>query len=190
MRRRPGGIQASAHTYMWCACVGAHVRLHGTCLLNDTVVLLGERTYTGTSRVGTVLRQANDTHLPALMASDVWVRNQAWTGGWVFVVYLLRFVVLCVLCPHACLCVSYIHTCSVIQSSSSLPSGGFVVVLGSIQVAISNATRYMQVHLTVHTCIPNACMCTPCDFCAVCAQPQLPIDVILAICGLRHTLQL
>ena len=63
------------------SAVGSHVVLHGTCLLNDTVVLFGERSYSGTSRVGTVLRQANDTHLQALVASDVWVRNEAWTGG-------------------------------------------------------------------------------------------------------------
>jgi hypothetical protein len=56
---------------------GDRIQIHGTCLLNATIVLLGDRTYEGDSRTGTILRQASGSNLPALVASDS--RNDDWT---------------------------------------------------------------------------------------------------------------
>src|SRR5580658_11146490 len=56
---------------------GDRIQIHRTCLLNATVVLLGDRSYEGDSRTGTVLRQASGSNLPALLASDSW--NGDWT---------------------------------------------------------------------------------------------------------------
>jgi hypothetical protein len=53
------------------------IQIHGTRPLNATVVLLGDRSYEGDSRTGTVLRQASGSNLPALLASDSW--NGDWT---------------------------------------------------------------------------------------------------------------
>jgi hypothetical protein len=57
---------------------GDRIQIHGTCLLNAAVVLLGDRTYEGDSRTGTILRQASGSNLPALVASDSW--NDDWTN--------------------------------------------------------------------------------------------------------------
>jgi hypothetical protein len=59
---------------------GDRIQIHGTCLLNATVVLLGDRTYEGDSRTGTVLRQASGSNLPALLASDSWNDDWTYTG--------------------------------------------------------------------------------------------------------------
>jgi hypothetical protein len=59
---------------------GDRIQIHRTCLLNATVVLLGDRTYEGDSRTGTVLRQASGSNLPALFASDSWNDNWSYTG--------------------------------------------------------------------------------------------------------------
>jgi hypothetical protein len=59
---------------------GDRIQIHGTCLLNATIVLLGDRTYEGDSRTGTILRQADGTNLPALLASDSWSDDWTHTG--------------------------------------------------------------------------------------------------------------
>ena len=60
---------------------GDRIQIHGTCLLNATVVLLGDRTYEGDSRTGTILRQAGGSNLPALVASDSWNDDWTYTGA-------------------------------------------------------------------------------------------------------------
>lgn len=59
---------------------GAQVFLSGPCLITRTVKLLGDRTYTGGSRTGTVLKQADGANLQAMMASDSYLDNSATTG--------------------------------------------------------------------------------------------------------------
>jgi parallel beta-helix repeat protein len=59
---------------------GDSVRIHGTCLVNATIILYGDRSYIGDSRTGTVIRQANGANLPALVASDSWDSNAPGTG--------------------------------------------------------------------------------------------------------------
>jgi hypothetical protein len=59
---------------------GDRIQIHGICLLNATVVLLGDRTYEGDSRTGTILRQAGGSNLPALVASDSWNNDWTYTG--------------------------------------------------------------------------------------------------------------
>jgi hypothetical protein len=51
---------------------GDLIQIHGTCLVDATIVLLGDRTYQGDSRTGTVIRQASGANLPAVLASDSW----------------------------------------------------------------------------------------------------------------------
>ncbi len=68
-----GAIQTSA--------AGSRIAIHGTCSLTDTVVLRGNRTYSGDSRTGTILRQANGSNLPALLAGETWQTNGASTGS-------------------------------------------------------------------------------------------------------------
>lgn len=58
---------------------GAEILFRGQFLLTQTVRLLGDRTYRGESRTGTVLRQADGANLPALMASSVYIDNKPWT---------------------------------------------------------------------------------------------------------------
>lgn len=60
---------------------GDQVRIHGSCMLNATVCLNGDRAYFGDSRAGTVLKQAAGARLPALLASDSWCANDAFTGA-------------------------------------------------------------------------------------------------------------
>ncbi len=60
---------------------GDQVRIHGSCLINQTIVLLGDRSYLGDSRTGTVIRQANGSNLPAMLASDSWNADTTYTGG-------------------------------------------------------------------------------------------------------------
>lgn len=59
---------------------GDTILFHGTCLTNQTIVLLGERNYYGESKNATTIRQAPGANLPALMASDSWVSNSTTTG--------------------------------------------------------------------------------------------------------------
>jgi hypothetical protein len=58
---------------------GSVIQIGGTCLLNRGIVLLSNRTYTGASRTGTVLRQ--DAAMPYVLASSAYVDNSATTGS-------------------------------------------------------------------------------------------------------------
>lgn len=58
---------------------GSVIQIGGTCLLDKGIVLLPNRTYTGTNRTGTVLRQA--AAMPYVLASSAYVDNSATTGS-------------------------------------------------------------------------------------------------------------
>jgi Right handed beta helix region len=58
---------------------GSDIQIGGTCLLDRGIVLLPNRTYTGASRTGTVLRQ--DAAMPYVLASSAYVNNSATTGS-------------------------------------------------------------------------------------------------------------
>ena len=58
---------------------GSVIQIGGTCLLSRGIVLLSNRTYTGASRTGTVLRQ--DAAMPYVLASSAYVDNSATTGS-------------------------------------------------------------------------------------------------------------
>ncbi|HTT51424.1 MAG TPA: hypothetical protein VMH35_08495 [Streptosporangiaceae bacterium] len=58
---------------------GSVIQIGGTCLLDRAIVLLPSRTYTGTSRTGTVLRQ--DAALRYVLVSSAYVDNSATTGS-------------------------------------------------------------------------------------------------------------
>jgi hypothetical protein len=60
---------------------GDAIRIHGTCLLTETVILRSNRSYLGDSRTGTMLRQADGANLAALVASDTWQSNATYTGS-------------------------------------------------------------------------------------------------------------
>lgn len=59
---------------------GDRIVFQGTCLLTKTIMLRGDRSYEGESRTGTVLRQAPNTNLSAMLASDSYLDNQPKTG--------------------------------------------------------------------------------------------------------------
>jgi len=71
---------AALNTAIGNSKFGDQIRIHGTCLVNGTIVLLGDRSYLGDSRTGTVIRQANGSNLPALLASDSWNADTTYTG--------------------------------------------------------------------------------------------------------------
>jgi parallel beta-helix repeat protein len=60
---------------------GDLIHIHGACEVNQTIVLFGDRTYEGDSRTGTIIRQADNANLPAVVASDSWADNSATTGS-------------------------------------------------------------------------------------------------------------
>lgn len=59
---------------------GDSIIIVGTCLINSTIKLKGNRAYAGTSQTGTILRQANSANLPALLTSDAYLDNSDATG--------------------------------------------------------------------------------------------------------------
>lgn len=59
---------------------GDQLLISGQCLLTAPVKLLGDRSYTGGSRAGTVLKQASGANLGYLLASDTYVSNSSFTG--------------------------------------------------------------------------------------------------------------
>ena len=59
---------------------GDQIIISGQCLLTAPITLLGNRSYMGGSRTGTVLQQANSANLPYLLASDSYVSNSSTTG--------------------------------------------------------------------------------------------------------------
>jgi len=60
---------------------GDEIVLSGTCLINGTIRLAGDRTYRGQSRTGTVIRQADGANLDAMVAGDSYVDNVPYTGN-------------------------------------------------------------------------------------------------------------
>jgi hypothetical protein len=61
--------------------VGSKISIHGTCLVSETIMLLAGRAYTGDSRTGTVLIQANGSNLIAVVASEGYAQNHSWTDN-------------------------------------------------------------------------------------------------------------
>lgn len=59
---------------------GDQILISGQCMLTASITLLGDRSYTGGSRTGTVLQQASGANLPYLLASDSYVGNETFTG--------------------------------------------------------------------------------------------------------------
>lgn len=68
--------------------VGSKINIHGTCLINQTIILKGDRTYVGDSRTGTILREAAGANLAAIVASDSWVSDSSTTGDPVRIAHL------------------------------------------------------------------------------------------------------
>jgi hypothetical protein len=63
------------------SATGGEVVLTGTCLIDGTIRLVGDRTLRGTSRTGTVIQQAAGANLDAMLASDTYLDNVPWTGS-------------------------------------------------------------------------------------------------------------
>jgi len=59
---------------------GDEIIFSGQCLINQTIKLLGNRAYRGTSRTGTVFTQAPGSNLDAVFASDGYLDNTTTTG--------------------------------------------------------------------------------------------------------------
>ncbi len=59
---------------------GSEIVLRGEFLIDAPIRLLGERSYRGESRAGTVLKQADGANLPAVVASSVYLDDTEWTG--------------------------------------------------------------------------------------------------------------
>jgi hypothetical protein len=70
------------------SALGDEIIISGQCLINQTIKLLGDRTYRGTSRTGTVLKQADGANLIALLATDTFLENRDWTGTPVSIRYM------------------------------------------------------------------------------------------------------
>ena len=62
------------------SATGDEIVIDGPCLISKTIKLLGDRTYQGQNRTGTILQQASGVNLPAILASDSWVSNSPATG--------------------------------------------------------------------------------------------------------------
>ncbi|GIG87946.1 right-handed parallel beta-helix repeat-containing protein [Plantactinospora endophytica] len=60
---------------------GDEIVIDGPCLIDGRIKLLGERSYRGLSRAGTVIRQADGANLPAMLASDSYLDNDPYTGA-------------------------------------------------------------------------------------------------------------
>jgi hypothetical protein len=67
---------------------GDQIRIHGNCLINGTIVLLGNRTYEGDSRTGTTISQASGANLTAMLASDSWNADTTFTGDPIHISHL------------------------------------------------------------------------------------------------------
>ncbi len=79
-----GNVQADTNQLLQriaASAPGDFIRIHGVCNVNQTVVLFSDRTYEGDSRTGTVIRQADNANLPALVASDSWANDSSTTGS-------------------------------------------------------------------------------------------------------------
>jgi hypothetical protein len=60
---------------------GDEIVIDGPCLIVETIKLLGNRSYRGQSRTGTVLWQGQGANLPAILASDSYLDDVPWTGS-------------------------------------------------------------------------------------------------------------
>ncbi|MGI5272481.1 right-handed parallel beta-helix repeat-containing protein [Nonomuraea sp. CA-218870] len=58
---------------------GDEIVIDGPCMINSTITLRGNRSYRGDSP-STLLKQGNGRNLDAVLASDSWVDNDAFTG--------------------------------------------------------------------------------------------------------------
>jgi hypothetical protein len=72
---------ATINSAIGSSAVGDEIIISGRCLINQTIKLLGERSYRGTNKSGTVLKQADGANLIALLASDTFLENREFTGG-------------------------------------------------------------------------------------------------------------
>lgn len=63
------------------SAAGDAIVFDGTCLVTETIPLLGNRSYQGRSRTGTVIQQADGANLRAIFASDSWLDNSPTTGS-------------------------------------------------------------------------------------------------------------
>ncbi|MFI6736519.1 hypothetical protein ACIBI9_26635 [Nonomuraea sp. NPDC050451] len=59
---------------------GDEIVIKGPCLINATISLLDRRTYRGDAKAGAVLKQADGANLPAVLASEGWVKNTDTSG--------------------------------------------------------------------------------------------------------------
>jgi len=59
---------------------GEEIILSGRCVIDQTIKLLGNRSYRGESRTGTVVVKDSDVDIVALMASDSFMDDSAYTG--------------------------------------------------------------------------------------------------------------
>jgi hypothetical protein len=55
--------------------------VHGQCVVAETILLRAGRRYTGDSRAGTTLTQANGSNLQAVVASEAYMANYSWTDN-------------------------------------------------------------------------------------------------------------
>lgn len=62
------------------SAVGDEIVISGTCQINQVIRLLGDRSYRGTSRTGTILKQADGANLMAILATDTYLDEREWTG--------------------------------------------------------------------------------------------------------------
>jgi hypothetical protein len=103
---------------------GDAIVFDGTCLVTETIPLLGNRSYQGRSRTGTVIQQADGANLPAIFASDSYLDNSPTTGRGIS-----------------------LRTMTIKANSETNPDAGDAVVLRSWQtfledVQISDANRH------------------------------------------------
>jgi len=75
------GDDERINTALGATTSGGEVVLTGTCLIDGTIRLVGDRTLRGTSRTGTVIQQAAGANLDAMLASDTYLDNVSWTGA-------------------------------------------------------------------------------------------------------------
>jgi Right handed beta helix region len=103
---------------------GDAIVFDGTCLVTETIPLLGNRSYRGRSRTGTVIQQADGANLPAVFASDSYLDDSPTTG-----------------------LATSLRTMTIKANSAANPDAGDAVVLRSWQtfledVQISDARRH------------------------------------------------
>ncbi len=78
--RNDAGDAARINSAIAGSAAGDEIVINGPGLLNQTIKLLGDRSYRGESRTGTVLTQAGGANLAAMMASDSFLDNASTTG--------------------------------------------------------------------------------------------------------------